>query len=87
MNARSGVSTNLTNGESRWLDDREFGAFETPLIICGAFVIMEIVYFSPVFNGWIFLVREHTTRKIPDGCREVAIDELPYYEQQLRARA
>ena len=82
---RVGVSLNLTNGVSRFLPDAEFGAFDTALWVCAGMVVMEIVYWSPPFNGWVYLVREHTRRVMPEGAREITVDELPYYEQQLSA--
>lgn len=70
------ISLNLTTGTSRALTDAEFAAFGTPLFIVAAGVVLEVVFWSPPANQWIYLVREATRRQFAADSREITVDEV-----------
>lgn len=76
------LSLNLTTGTHTAVAADGYGA---PMFVTEDMVVLEVVFWSHVYNTWIVLVRDRTAREWPaDGTsREVSVDELAYYGAAL----
>lgn len=71
-------SINLTDPTyTARLEGTALGVYGNPLWLSPTGdAVMEVQFYSTKFACWILLVRDHTTRSLPPGYREVAIDEM-----------
>lgn len=54
----------------------DLSVFGNPLWIDSGLVVMEVQFWSAKFGCWVLVVRDTTTRALPQGYKEVAVDQL-----------